>query len=206
MILISFEFINWGGTKLTKFFILFINTSSIQTSMLDIDIRNESTGDYNNIKEINNLAFNQEKEGELIENLRKKPEFISELSLVAVHDKKIIGHILCFPVTINSDKKSYTTLSLAPMAVLPSQQKKGVGGALIKAVLDKAAKFGFTSVVVLGHPQYYPRFGFRKAVIWKLKEPFGVPEEVMMAIELKEGGLVSTGGMIEFPEEYYTAM
>jgi predicted N-acetyltransferase YhbS len=92
------------------------------------------------------------------------------------------------------------------MAVLPDYQNKGVGGALIKAGLKKAKELGFISVVVLGHPVYYPRFGFRKASDWKIKEPFGVPDEVMMAIELKDGALSFGGGMIDFPKEYYTAM
>lgn len=115
--------------------------------MTDIFIRKENPADFEAIKEVNNLAFSQKQEGELIENLRKKSEFVPELSLVAIHEKNI-----------------------------------------------------------LGHPEYYPRFGFRKASDWKIKEPFGVPDEIMMAIELKEGGLGFGGGMIDFPGEYYAAM
>jgi predicted N-acetyltransferase YhbS len=89
------------------------------------------------------------------------------------------------------------------MAVNPLYQKKGVGGTLIKAGLKKAKELGFGSVVVLGHPEYYPRFGFRKASEWQIQEPFGVPDEVMMALELIEGGLGANGGMIDYPEEYF---
>jgi putative acetyltransferase len=174
--------------------------------MTDIVIRKEISLDYEAIKEVNNLAFNQKQEGELIENLRKKPEFVSELSLVAIHMNKIIGHILFFPVRIIAENITVKTLSLAPMSVLPDYQRKGVGGSLIEAGLLKAKKTGFISVVVLGHPEYYPRFGFRKASNWMIKEPFGVPDEVMMAIELKDGGLSFGGGLIEFPNEYYAAV
>jgi putative acetyltransferase len=195
-----------SGAKLTKFFI-FIESFSINKSiMTDIFIRKETSDDFETIKKVNNLAFNQKQEGILIENLRKKTEFVPELSLVAILKNKIIGHILYFPITIVTGKNFTTTLCLAPMAVLPGYQKKGVGGALIKEGLLIAKELGFNSVIVLGHPEYYPRFGFRKASEWKLKEPFGVPEEVIMAIELKEGGLGFGGGMIDFPEEYYAAM
>jgi predicted N-acetyltransferase YhbS len=174
--------------------------------MTDLFIRKETPDDFEAITEINNLAFHQKQEGELIENLRKKAEYIPELSLIAIYENKTVGHILYFPITIVADKSVIATLSLAPMAVLPDYQKKGVGGALITAGLKKAKELGFNSVVVLGHPEYYHRFGFRKASEWGIKEPFGVPDEVMMAIELKEGGLGSGGGMIDFPKEYYAAI
>ena len=194
------------AAKLTKFFIFIENLLLNKTIMIDIIIRKETSDDSEAIKELNNQAFCQKQEGELIENLRKKSEFVTELSLVAIHENRIIGHILYFPITIKTEKKVHSTLSLEPMAVMPDYQKKGVGGALIKAGLEKAKELGFISVVVLGHPEYYPRFGFRKASKWKIKEPFGVPDEVMMAIELQEGSLDCGGGMIDFPKEYYAAM
>jgi putative acetyltransferase len=174
--------------------------------MIDIFIRKETPHDYKEIKEVNNLSFNQKQEGELVDSLRKRPEFVTELSLVSIHKNKIIGHILFFPVTINSDTSVEVTLSLAPMAVLPGFRNKGVGGSLIKAGLKKARELGYNSVMVLGHPEYYPRFGFMKASNWKIKEPFSVPDEVMMAIELSEGSLGFGGGMIDFPKEYYAAI
>lgn len=174
--------------------------------MLDFFIRIETPEDFKAIKELNNLSFNQKQEGKLIENLRKRTDFVSELSLVSVYNNNIIGHILFFPITIITLKSIITTLSLAPMAVLPEYQNKGVGSALITEGLKKAKDLGFSSVVVLGHPGYYPRFGFRKASEWKIKEPFGVPDEVMMAMELIDGALNSGGGMIDYPDEYYAAI
>jgi len=174
--------------------------------MIDITVRKETPDDFEVIKEVNNLAFGQKQEGELIENLRKKAEFITELSLVALNKKKIIGHILFFPITITTRNDVVLTLSLAPMSVLPEYQNKGIGGVLIQTGFVKARELGFESVVVLGHPEYYPRFGFRKASDWKIKEPFGVPDEVMMAIELNERSLEFGGGLIDYPKEYLTAV
>jgi putative acetyltransferase len=171
--------------------------------MYDVLILNETPDDYDAIKEVNDKAFRQKQEGDLVEKLRKKTDYISDLSLIAIHNNKIIGHILFFPVTIKYKNKEELTLSLAPMAVLPEYQNKGVGGTLIRAGLKKAKKIGFNSVVVLGHPGYYPRFGFRKTSEWNIKEPFGVPDEAMMAIELKEGCLDPGGGIIAYPNEYY---
>jgi putative acetyltransferase len=174
--------------------------------MTDIIVRKETNCDCAAIKEVNDLAFGQKNEGELIDKLRKKAEFINELSLVAIYKDKIVGHIMFFPVSIMSEKNIFGTLSLGPMSVLPEYQNMGIGGNLIRAGLKKAKELGFGSVVVLGHPEYYPRFGFRKSCDWMIKEPFGVHEEVMMAIELEEGSLSFAGGMINYPDEYYGTM
>jgi putative acetyltransferase len=174
--------------------------------MTGITVRKEAIGDYIAIKIVNDLAFGQNQEGELIDNLRKNAAFNDELAMVAIYRSKIVGHILFFPVSIISGRDSHTTLSLGPMAVLPEYQNKGIGGELIRTGLNKARELGFRSVMVLGHPEYYPRFGFRKSDLWKIKDPFGAPEEAMMAIELEEGSLGFGGGMIDYPEEYYTAV
>ena len=172
---------------------------------LNYKIRSESPSDYIKIKRLNDMAFEQKLEGELIDNLRKRNEYFSELSLVAVSEGKIVGHILFFPVNIISGSKTVTTISLAPMAVIPELQNKGIGGELIIKGLQKCKDLGYRSVMVLGHPKYYPRFGFKKASFWNIKDPFGAPDEAMMAIELTEGSLDFGGGTIEFPSEYYAA-
>jgi len=174
--------------------------------MIEISIRKESLSDFGSIREVNNQAFNQKQEGELVENLRENPDFVPELSLVASDGNKIIGHILFFPVTIVGEKETILSLSLAPLAVLPQYQKKGVGGALIKEGLRIAKEMGYHSVVVLGHPDYYPKFGFQKASNWSIKEPFGAPDEAMMAMELKDNSLRFGGGMINYPRVYYDAI
>jgi putative acetyltransferase len=103
---------------------------------------------------------------------------------------------------IDDEGRSGETLSLAPMAVIPDFQKKGVGGLLIRHALDQALHLGFESVVVIGHTEYYSRFGFVKASGYNLKEPYGAPDEAFMAIELKPGALREVSGNVIFPEEY----
>ncbi len=169
---------------------------------MNITIRQESRQDLVRIKEINDRAFEQEDEGILINKLRKKDQFIPELSLVAEADETVVGHILFYPVIINSAHQKHTTLSLGPMAVLPEYQKKGIGGKLINKGLIRAKDLGFRSVIVVGHPEYYPKFGFTKASKWSIKVPFEVPDEVFMAIEIVEGELQDKSGIIEYPAEF----
>jgi predicted N-acetyltransferase YhbS len=171
-----------------------------------IKIREETSEDYSDIKLINDLAFGQKQEGELIANLRIRPEYIKELSLVACSGKKIVGHILFFPVTISANGSAIETISLGPMSVLPEFQKKGVGGALIINGMKKAEKMGYKSIVVLGHPGYYPKFGFSRSSLWRIKAPFDAPDEAMMAIELIPGSLEFGGGIINYPGEFYDAI
>jgi predicted N-acetyltransferase YhbS len=174
-----------------------------KTIMKGILIRKEVNEDLKSINEINDLAFDQNQESDLIDKLRKKAEFSDELSLVAIYGDKIVGHILFFMVSIIFEKGIHTTLSLGPVSVLPEHQNKGIGGELIRAGLKRAKELGFKSVVVLGHPEYYPRFGFRRASEWNIKDPFGAPEEAMMASELEKGSLDFGGGIIDYPQEYF---
>ena len=171
--------------------------------MKGILIRKEGNEDFKSIKEVNGLAFGQSQESDLIDKLRKKTEFSDELSLVAIFGEKIVGHILFFQVSIVFEKGIHMTLSLGPMSVLPEYQNQGIGGELIRAGLKRAKDLGFKSVIVLGHPEYYPRFGFRKASEWNIKDPFGAPEVAMMATELEKGCLDFGGGIIDYPQEYY---
>ncbi len=169
-----------------------------------LSIRPETESDYEAITEVNELAFGQPAEGKLVENLRKNPRFITRLSLVAEINEKVVGHILFFPVKIESvlgDQKAI--ISLAPMAVLPEFQKKGIGGELIKQGLESCYELGYDSVIVLGHPEYYPKFGFRQAHIWNIKDPFNAPAEAYMAIELKKGALDNISGVVEYPDEFF---
>src|SRR5690606_36333808 len=153
--------------------------------------------------EVNNLAFGQPNKGKLVENLRKNPKFIPELSLVAEIDWKIAGHILFFPVVIkleNSEEKEI--MSLAPVAVLPEFQRQGIEGELIREGLKACQRLGYDSVIFLGHPEYYPKFGFKPANKWRITDPFGVPNEAFMALELKVEALEGAGGVVEYPGEF----
>ena len=173
---------------------------------MSITLRVETTNDYKEITKVNDLAFGKKSEGILIENLRKNSAFIKELSIVAEKDNIIVGHILFFPILIESGNDSYKSISLAPMAVHPDFQKQGIGGKLIRYGLEKCKEKGFKSVVVLGHPEYYPKFGFMKASTWGIRPPIDVPDEAFMAIELVNGGLKGVSGVVKFPNEYEVAL
>lgn len=164
-------------------------------------IRTETPKDYKAIYEINHLAFKQENESQLIGKLRASNSFIQELSLVAEEDGKIIGHILFSKIKIIGDQ-TYESIALAPMSVHPDLQKKGIGSQLVTTGLQKVKEVGFEHVIVLGHKDYYPKFGFQKASDWNVRCPFEVPDEVWMAIELVAGSLEGKSGVVEYPEEF----
>jgi putative acetyltransferase len=169
---------------------------------MTITLRPETSKDYQDITRVNDSAFGQKNEEVIIESLRKNKNFIPELSIVAEKDEMIIGHILFFPIHIKSKDKSHESISLAPMAVLPEYQNQGIGGKLVRYGLEKCREKGFKSVIVLGHPQYYPRFGFEKGSKWDIRPPFEAPDEAFMAMELVEGGLKGVSGVAEYPDEY----
>jgi predicted N-acetyltransferase YhbS len=164
-------------------------------------IRPENSSDIEHISSVIEAAFGQKNEATLVEKLREKDEYEPKLSFVAVYRNKIIGHILFFPLKIRSDPEK-TTLCLAPLSVLPEFQHRGVGEKLTKEGLKAAEHLGYESVVVVGHPQYYPKLGFSKASKWGMKVSFECPDEAVMALELKKGALKDAAGTVDFPKEY----
>jgi len=168
---------------------------------MNILIRKEEEKDYKNIYEVNRLAFEQENESKLVEKIRVGSNFIPDLSLVADIDNRIVGHILFSKIKIIGNS-IYETLALAPVDVLPEFQKQGIGSNLINKGMGKARELGFDSIIVLGHEDYYPKFGFKRASKWNIKCCFEVPDEVFMAIELIDGALKGKEGTIEYPDEF----
>lgn len=169
-----------------------------------IVIRKEQENDYKRVYEVNQLAFQQESESKLIEKIRKGKNFIPELSLVAEVNGKIVGHILFSKIKIVGDS-IFDSLALAPMAVIPEFQKKGIGSELIKSGIEKAKELCFNSIIVLGHKDYYPKFGFKKASEWGIKCPFDVPDNAFMAIELTEKALEGKAGTVKYPDDFMVA-
>jgi putative acetyltransferase len=159
-------------------------------------IRPEEKKDYKAIYKINELAFGGRAEADLIDDLRKTDSFIPELSLVVALNQELIGHILFSKVVIKSNERVTSALALAPMAVLPEFQNKGVGSKLVFRGLEDCRRLGHRIVVVIGHPGYYPRFGFLPARDKGLKVPFPVPDEAFMALELVPGALKKAYGEI----------
>ena len=174
----------------------------IHKHKMNLIIRPESEKDYSQIKNINDNAFGQENEGILIEKLRKNKNYVNAISLVAETNDKVVGHILFFPIQIINNENSHESLALAPMAVLPAYQHKGIGSELVDSGLELARTRGYKSVIVLGHRDYYPKFGFEMAKNWNIKAPFEVPNENFMAIELVENGLNYVSGTVKYPDEF----
>ncbi|MDM5234852.1 N-acetyltransferase [Bacillus cereus] len=171
-----------------------------------VTTRQEQQNDYRKTEEVVQQAFSHEefsdkKEHELVKRIRECDAFIPELSIVAI-DEEIVGHIMLSKITIEKDGASVDSLALAPVSVATSHQKKGIGGKLIVAALEKAKELGYGSVVVLGHPEYYPKFGFKKASEWNIKAPFEVPDEVFMAKELRGDALQGVEGIVQYSSAF----
>ena len=169
---------------------------------MTLRIRAEAEGDYPRITEVNDLAFGQESEGHLVEKLRRTPEFLPGLSLVAEVNGRVVGHILFHPVTIESKAASHPSLALAPMSVVPEYQNQEIGSRLVREGLRLAKELGHNSVIVLGHADYYPRFGFQPASRWDIRSPFDVPDESFLAMELTPGALTGIEGPVRYPAEF----
>ncbi len=159
-------------------------------------IRTEKTEDIDRIGEINIKAFGAESEADLVNALRKSG--IPLISLVAEEDKTVIGHIMFSPVTIDNSCPDISVSGLAPMAVLPDFQRKGIGSLLVKEGLKQCEQAGYSAVVVLGHPEYYPRFGFVPSVTYNIKSEYDVPEDVFMIMELTAGSLTDCHGTVKY--------
>lgn len=150
-----------------------------------------------------NMEYTDHKEQFLVERLRKSQAFIPELSLVAVLEKKVVGYILLSKIKIKNTTTEYNSLAVAPVAVLPEYQNRGIGGLLLKAAHERAKALGFKSAVLLGHAVYYPKFGYKQASTFNIKLPFEVPLENCMAIELVENGLSGVTGTVQYPAEFF---
>ncbi|GGH21511.1 GNAT family N-acetyltransferase [Paenibacillus segetis] len=177
---------------------------------MNISIRKELPHDYKMTEEVVQRAFanmelSDKKEHELVARIRLADVFIPELSLVATttNDNEIVGHILLSKITIVSGMQSVESLALAPLAVLPEYQNKGIGKLLILKALQQAKELGFSSVVVLGHPEYYPKFGFKAASNWGIEAPFEVPDDAFMALELQDNALANVSGVVEYPSVFF---
>lgn len=158
-------------------------------------IRAEEQNDRDAVRAVNISAFETSTEADLVDALRKQAH--PTVSLVAVDDKTVIGHILFSPVTL-SGRPDLPIMGLAPMAVRPEHQRRGIGSALVRAGLEQCKLLGFGAVIVLGHPTYYPRFGFVPSTRFGIGCEYDVPEEVFMILELQPGFLQSASGTIRY--------
>ncbi len=165
-----------------------------------VQVRRERAGDEAAIAHVNEAAFGQVDEARIVDAVRRAGH--SAISLVAVDDAAIVGHILFTPVVLEPPEAAPAIMGLGPMAVLPERQRRGVGSRLVESGLRECARAGCQAVVVIGHPGFYPRFGFRPARAYGLRSEYTVPDEVFMVAELVPGALSSHGGLVRYVPEF----
>jgi len=157
-------------------------------------VRPEKPADRAAIHRVNSLAFARSEEADLVDALRDAGALA--VSNVAELDGSIVAHVALSPVTIAG--AMLLALGLGPMAVVPGLQRGGIGRALAGAALEQARRGGWQAVVVLGHPEYYPRFGFAPASSFGLRCEYDAPDEAFMALELRPGALAGIGGLVRY--------
>jgi putative acetyltransferase len=173
--------------------------------MKHIKIREEIPQDVGAIRGINNQAFGQPQEANIVDKLRANCDRL--LSLVALQDEKIIGHILFSPVTIEGNHGFLKGMGLAPMAVLAQFQRQGVGSELVQAGIQSLRKSKCPFIIVLGHPKYYPKFGFEPASRYGIKSQWeGVPDNAFMILWLDKTRTNDVSGIAKYRDEFNGAM
>ncbi len=159
-----------------------------------MNIREEQSSDIEKIWKVNAEAFETEAEANLVNALRSGG--CTYISLVAEIENSVVGHILFTPVELTGNENKLKILGLAPMAVLSEHQNKKIGSKLMEAGLAHCQSLGYDAVVVLGHPNYYPKFGFEPSVKSGIKSEYDVPDEVFMLLELVPESLKDHAGVI----------
>jgi len=162
-------------------------------------IRLERREDAPRIHDLHRAAFGATLEGDIVAALRAAGA--ARVSLVAVDEGEIVGHILFSPVTI-AGADGLRIVALGPMAVVPDRQRRGIGSSLVDAGIEECRKSGAQAVFVVGHPEYYPRFGFVQAVRFGISCEFDVPDDVFMVLELAPGALQGRAGVVHFHEAF----
>ena len=160
----------------------------------ELTIRFEQEGDAQAIRDVNRAAFGAPDEADLVDDLRQQDA--SVVSLVAEDCGSVVGHILFSPVVLAVGHVQ--ALGLAPMAVRPDRQRRGIGSRLVRAGLASSRERGAEAIVVVGHPAFYPRFGFVPASRFGLRCEYDVADDVFMALELVQGALAGKAGLVRY--------
>jgi putative acetyltransferase len=172
----------------------------------EIYIRAEETADLPAIYQVNEAAFGRPDEANLVDALRQNDGIVA--SLVAVYRQKIVGHILVghilfSPMTLDeSIEQPVRLVALGPMAVYPDYQGLGIGSQLVRAGIEQCRQVGYELMIVLGHPWFYPRFGFAPAAPHGIRAQWDVADEVFMVKELQNGALAEVKGVVRYRPEF----
>jgi len=170
-----------------------------------IRIRLEEPEDIPSVHVINEQAFEQPAEADIVDKLRLNcPE---ALSVVADDEGHVVGHIFFTPATVETESSTIAGMGLAPMAVLPERRREGIGSALVERGLEMLRERGCPFVIVLGHAEYYPRFGFVPASRYGLKSQWeGVPDEAFMVMIFDNETMAGVSGIARYRDEFDEAM
>ncbi len=161
-------------------------------------VRVEADEDRAAVREVNRLAFGRDDEARLVDALRDGG--YDRGSLVAEVCGQVVGHVLFSALPILTPRGSVEALALAPLAVAPSHQRRGIGSVLVREGLGTCREAGHRIVIVLGHPEFYPRFGFSAELAGRLRSPFSGP--AFMAMELVPGALSGLTGEVRYPPPF----
>jgi len=168
-------------------------------------IRFEKPEDIAFIHSVNEQAFGRVSEAKLVDTLRQAGA--DHLSLVADDNSFFVGHIMFTPVLVTEEKQELQGMGLAPMAVLPSRQRQGIGTQLVDSGLQILKEKGCPFVIVLGHPEYYPRFGFQAASGCNIRTQWdGVPDEAFMILVMDHEAMQNVSGVATFRDEFNDAL
>lgn len=163
-------------------------------------VRPEVPADAGAVRRVNEAAFGRPGEADLVDALRRDAAGL--VSLVAEEGGEVVGHVLFSPAAVEG-ADGLRVAALAPMAVLPGRQGGGVGSRLVRAGLEACRAGGYAAVAVLGHPAYYPRFGFEAASRWGIRCEFPAPDEAFMALELVPGALDGRSGVLRYAPAFH---
>lgn len=169
---------------------------------MDISIRRENPKDYRIVEELVREAFwgcmdHPTCDGEhlLVHKLRGLPAFVPELDFVAETEGRIVGHIIySLAKVVTPDSREIEVLTFGPLSVRPDDKKRGIGSALVRHSINEAARLGYRAIIFYGHPDYYPRFGFRRASRYGISSVDGSSLDALMAMELYDGALDGIAG------------
>jgi putative acetyltransferase len=163
-------------------------------------VREAIPADHDAIREVNRQAFGGEDEARLVDLLRG--DGVVPVELVAVEAGDVVGHILFSHLSVETSGGPIAAVSLAPMSVRPEWQSRGIGSSLVREGLAMCRARGSKAVMVVGHPAYYPRFGFSARLAAQLSSPYSDAGDAWMAVELEPGALEGISGVVKYAEAF----